>query len=384
MKPDIHPAYVETQVTCTCGNTFTTRSTAPNGVMHADVCSACHPFYTGKQKILDTGGRVARFEKRYAAKQAGQEEVARPTPGGRVSPASRRFRLSGAGRVREGGERSVRVGSSRCATSSPTLEAALSDPAVHADLARARKVGRRYAELTPIVRGMDEYERMAGDLRAARELAEDDETFAAEAEELDGPARPVITERLTRLLAPRDPNDSSDALVEIKSGEGGEESALFAGDLLKMYTRYAESRGWKVEVLDAQETDLGGYKSVTIAVKAPSVGEPDQMPYGGAQVRGRRAPGAAGAGDRVPGPGAHLGRRRAGDARGGGDRGGDRRERSADRRLPLVGSRAGRASTPPTPRSGSPTCPAASWSPARTSAPSCRTGSRRCGCCAPG
>ena len=69
MKPDIHPAYVETLVTCTCGNTFTTRSTAPNGVIHADVCSACHPFYTGKQKILDTGGRVARFEKRYAAKQ---------------------------------------------------------------------------------------------------------------------------------------------------------------------------------------------------------------------------------------------------------------------------------------------------------------------------
>ena len=68
--------------------------------------------------------------------------------------------------------------------------------------------------------------------------------------------------------------------MEIKSGEGGEESALFAGDLLKMYTRYAESRGWKVEVLDAQETDLGGYKSVTVAVKAPSVGEPDQMPYG--------------------------------------------------------------------------------------------------------
>ena len=118
-----------------------------------------------------------------------------------------------------------------------------------------------------------------------------------------------MTERLTRLLAPRDPNDSSDALVEIKSGEGGEESALFAGDLLKMYTRYAESRGWKIEVLDAQETDLGGYKSVTIAVKAPSAGEPDQMPYGVLEVRGRRAPGAAGAGDGVPGPGAHLRRR---------------------------------------------------------------------------
>jgi large subunit ribosomal protein L31 len=68
VKPDIHPAYGETSVTCTCGNTFTTRSTAANGVIHADVCSACHPFYTGKQKILDTGGRVARFEQRYAKK----------------------------------------------------------------------------------------------------------------------------------------------------------------------------------------------------------------------------------------------------------------------------------------------------------------------------
>ena len=62
MKKDIHPDYVETTVTCTCGNTFTTRSTAKNGLIHADVCSNCHPFYTGKQKILDTGGRVARFE----------------------------------------------------------------------------------------------------------------------------------------------------------------------------------------------------------------------------------------------------------------------------------------------------------------------------------
>ena len=69
MKANIHPTYVETQVTCTCGSTFTTRSTETSGVMRADVCSACHPFYTGKQKILDTGGRVARFEKRYAASQ---------------------------------------------------------------------------------------------------------------------------------------------------------------------------------------------------------------------------------------------------------------------------------------------------------------------------
>ena len=69
MKTDIHPAYVVTTVTCTCGNTFTTRSTKESGEIRSDVCSNCHPFYTGKQKILDTGGRVARFESRYGKKK---------------------------------------------------------------------------------------------------------------------------------------------------------------------------------------------------------------------------------------------------------------------------------------------------------------------------
>ncbi len=68
LKKDLHPTYVDTTVTCTCGNTFTTRSTASSGAISADVCSQCHPFYTGKQKILDTGGRVARFEARYGKK----------------------------------------------------------------------------------------------------------------------------------------------------------------------------------------------------------------------------------------------------------------------------------------------------------------------------
>ena len=65
VREGIHPTYVETQVTCTCGNTFTTRSTAENGVIHSEVCSQCHPFYTGKQKIMDVGGRVEKFERRY-------------------------------------------------------------------------------------------------------------------------------------------------------------------------------------------------------------------------------------------------------------------------------------------------------------------------------
>jgi large subunit ribosomal protein L31 len=76
MKKDIHPEYRVTEVTCTCGNTFTTRSTSANGIIHADVCSNCHPFYTGKQKILDTGGRVARFEARYAKAQKAAQDKA--------------------------------------------------------------------------------------------------------------------------------------------------------------------------------------------------------------------------------------------------------------------------------------------------------------------
>ncbi|WP_153396060.1 50S ribosomal protein L31 [Ornithinicoccus halotolerans] len=70
MKKNIHPEYVETTVTCNCGQTFTTRSTATSGALRAEVCSNCHPFYTGKQKILDTGGRVARFQERYGKKAA--------------------------------------------------------------------------------------------------------------------------------------------------------------------------------------------------------------------------------------------------------------------------------------------------------------------------
>jgi large subunit ribosomal protein L31 len=73
VRADIHPTYVETKVHCSCGSTFTTRSTKTDGDIHADVCSACHPFYTGKQKIIDTGGRIQRFEQRYGKRKAGDK-----------------------------------------------------------------------------------------------------------------------------------------------------------------------------------------------------------------------------------------------------------------------------------------------------------------------
>jgi len=163
------------------------------------------------------------------------------------------------------------------------LEKQMSDPQLHADLSRSRRVGRRYSELTPIVTALGQHEQAIEDLAAARELADEDPGFAAEAEQLEQRVG-QLTERLTRLLAPRDPHDGLDAIIEIKSGEGGEESALFAGDLLRMYSRYAETQGWKVELLDEQTTDLGGFKSVTAAVKAPSGSQ--QTPYGALKFEG--------------------------------------------------------------------------------------------------
>jgi peptide chain release factor 1 len=150
------------------------------------------------------------------------------------------------------------------------LERRLADPALHADQVAARKVGRRFAELTPIHKTASELDRAREDLGAARELALEDSAFAAEAEEL-AERIPPIEERLAELLAPRDPNDSKDVILEVKAGEGGEESALFAGDLLRMYLRYAERHGWVTEVLDSQESDLGGTKDVAIAIKTKGV-----------------------------------------------------------------------------------------------------------------
>jgi len=158
------------------------------------------------------------------------------------------------------------------------IEQRLADPSIHSDQQLAKKLNQRYAELSSILRSYREWQQLGDDIEAAKELAGEDESFAGEAVTL-AERRVVTEERLRHLLVPRDPTDSKDAILEIKSGEGGEESALFAGDLLRMYTRYAERRGWKTEYLDATESDLGGYKSVTLAVKAKGTSEPGEAPY---------------------------------------------------------------------------------------------------------
>ncbi len=158
------------------------------------------------------------------------------------------------------------------------LERRLAEPETHADQRLAKRLNQRYAELSAIADTYREWQRLSDDIGAARELAAEDEGFAAEADAL-AVRRDAQAERLRHLLVPRDRADGKDALLEIKSGEGGEESALFAGDLLRMYQRYAERRGWRTELIDAAESDLGGFKSVTMAVAAKGTPEPGEAPY---------------------------------------------------------------------------------------------------------
>jgi peptide chain release factor 1 len=170
------------------------------------------------------------------------------------------------------------------------LELDLSDPAIHTDPDRARTLSRRYGELTPIVQAYADWQQTAADEGTARELASEDASFAAEAQQLAA-RREEIEQHIAELLVPRDPNDDKDVILEVKAGEGGEESALFAGDLLRMYLRFAERRGWKTEVLDSTMTGLGGYKDVTVAVKARGdAGAWSQLKYEGGVHRVQRVP----------------------------------------------------------------------------------------------
>jgi peptide chain release factor 1 len=148
-----------------------------------------------------------------------------------------------------------------------SLERELADPSVHADQSRARRLSRRYAQLAPLVETARALDEARGNLGTARELAGEDASFAAEATALETQVE-ELTGRLREQLLPKDPDDDKDVILEIKAGEGGAESALFAGDLLRMYLRYAERRGWSTEILDAVEAELGGYKDVAVAIKS--------------------------------------------------------------------------------------------------------------------
>ncbi len=147
------------------------------------------------------------------------------------------------------------------------IEAQMADPETAGDQALFRKLSKRYAELQPIIKVNTELVSTRADLADAREMAHEDKEFAAEAERLE--ARAVeLEEELADLLAPRDEHDGDDVILEIKAGAGGEEAALFAGDLARMYERYADKHGFTWEVLGLSESDLGGVKDMTLSIRA--------------------------------------------------------------------------------------------------------------------
>jgi peptide chain release factor 1 len=173
------------------------------------------------------------------------------------------------------------------------LQKQLSDSAVHTNPALAKKLNRRYAELSAIMSAEAALVAQTDDLAAAKELAKEDEAFAEEIPALELKLKEA-EEKLRRLLIPRDPDDGRDVIMEIKAGEGGAESALFAADLLRMYIQYANAKGWKTEILDRTESDLGGIKDVQIAIKSnatdPAQGVWAHLKYEGGVHRVQRVP----------------------------------------------------------------------------------------------
>ena len=167
------------------------------------------------------------------------------------------------------------------------------ESSLHTDPARAKKLNRRYAELNAIVTTHEHLVASSDDLAAAKELAADDPAFAEEIPALETSIA-ELQEKLRRLLIPRDPDDGRDVIMEIKGGEGGEESALFAADLLRMYSHYADSRGWRVEVIDRTDSDMGGLKDVQVAIKSnstdPANGAWARLKYEGGVHRVQRVP----------------------------------------------------------------------------------------------
>lgn len=175
-----------------------------------------------------------------------------------------------------------------------SLEEQMASPEVVTDPNKMRKLGRRHAELGGIVNAYKAYLAVKNDLEAAREMASEDPDFAAEAKRLENEL-PDVEEKLRTALIPRDPDDARDTIMEIKAGTGGEEAALFAGDLLRMYTRYAEKRGWTVSVQSENTTELGGVKDVQVAIRAKGTPAPEDgvwasLKYEGGVHRVQRVP----------------------------------------------------------------------------------------------
>jgi peptide chain release factor 1 len=153
------------------------------------------------------------------------------------------------------------------------IDALLAEPDSADDMERFRKWTRERAELEPVVQAFDSWQRACDDRDAARDMLSDPDMKALAEEELSGADARIeaLEGELQILLLPKNPDDDRSVFLEIRAGTGGDESALFAGDLLRMYTRYAETRGWRVELMSESASELGGYKEVIAHIEGDGV-----------------------------------------------------------------------------------------------------------------
>lgn len=155
------------------------------------------------------------------------------------------------------------------------LEEKLSDPQVLSDMKLFAKINKEYKDLTEIVEAFRQYKFISANIQNAREMLKDTdpemkEMAALELDELN-PQLDVLKEKIDELLIPKDPEDTKDVILEIRSGTGGDEASIFAGDLFRMYTKYFETQGWKVEILDENPGTVGGYNKVVMEVYGEDV-----------------------------------------------------------------------------------------------------------------
>lgn len=155
------------------------------------------------------------------------------------------------------------------------LEEQMSDPDIIVDMDRYKKVSKSYKDLKPIVEAYQEYKNLLGNRDSAKQALNDEDPEMREMaqEELDTivPQLEELEEKIKYLLIPKDPEDARDVIFEIRSGTGGDEASLFAGDLYRMYTRYFESKGWKVEAMEINEGTVGGYNKLVLEIQGDDV-----------------------------------------------------------------------------------------------------------------
>jgi peptide chain release factor 1 len=153
------------------------------------------------------------------------------------------------------------------------LEEQLSDPSVISDMDRFQKINKEYKKLQPVVEAYHQYQELLGNIETAKEMLRDPEMkemAEMELEELK-PQKETLEEEIKVMLIPRDPEDERDVIFEIRSGTGGDEASIFAGDLLRMYSRYFDEMGWKYELLYENEGSAGGYNKVVVEVSGEDV-----------------------------------------------------------------------------------------------------------------